>query len=253
MPNDPPLPLYVINLDRAPERWRRTCAGLAALGLTAERVPAVDAAAGQHLAVSRYDEALSRRRQGAPQKPGALGCFASHYLLWQRIAESRRAAVVLEDDLEFGPGFPEALSLAAGLVEPLRYLRLSTLNRRKRSRTLRELGGGYRLVRFGRRPMGTQAYALSPAGAERLLAHAQRWYEPVDDYMDAFWRHGLPPLAILPFAVDHADAGLSYIQTGAPDHRRSPAEALRYHFYRRLDALRARLWLLLHRNAGTPA
>jgi glycosyl transferase family 25 len=62
-----------------------------------------------------------------------------------------------------------------------------------------DLGGGHRLVRFLQGPVGAQCYALSPGGAAALLRKAERWIEPVDLYLDAFWRHGLACKAILPF------------------------------------------------------
>jgi len=247
-----PLPIYVINLDRATARWQRTSAGLAAEGLEAVRVAAVDAAAGAHLPVSRYDDAAALRFQGIAMKPGAVGCFASHHLLWQRIVESGQPALVLEDDLEIQPGFAQALTLGGGLIERYSYIRLAALNRRRKHLVLRDLGQGYRLARLGRRPMGTQAYLLSPAGARRLLDHAKRWYEPVDDFIDAFWRHQLAPYAILPFRVDHVDAGQSYVQGDSGVIRRSLGGTVRYRLNRRLDAARARLWLWHHKGGRVP-
>ncbi len=250
MASTPPaqaLASYVINLDRATERWEQTQEGLAAVGLAAERFPAIDASRTQHETVSRYDEAASRRFQGAPQTPATIACFASHYLLWRKIASSGRPALVLEDDLAYHADFPRALDLGRSIIADRHYVRLAVLSQGRTPRVLRSLDGDYRLAYYPRRPMGSQAYLLSPSGAERLLRHADRWREPVDDYLDAYWRHGLLSYAILPLRAEHRDAGHSYIQSGTQAYRRSPAEQLRFKLHRRLDSLRGRLWLLRNR------
>ncbi len=250
MASPPPtqaLRIFVINLERAGERWEKTRSGLAALGLCAERFAAIDAKLGQHQAVSRYDEAASLRFQGAPQTAATMGCFASHYLLWQEIAAAGEAALVLEDDLAFDPGFRQALALGQGLIESHRYIRLAALSQGRKPIVLKALDEEYSLAFYRRRPMGSQAYLLSPDGAARLLRHAERWREPVDDFLDAYWRHGLTAYAILPYRAQHRDAGFSYIQSGTEAYRRSPSEHLRFKLHRRIDAVRARLWLLRNR------
>ncbi len=240
-----PPPLYVVNLDRAPERWAKVQAGLAREGLVPERFAAIDAAKGEHLPVSRYDESRSLARRGLPLRPAELGCFASHYLLWQRIQESGRPAVVMEDDVRIDEDFAHAVALAQSLAEHCPMIRLSALQRGREPRLVAELGEGYRLVRHNKGPGGTQAYFLTPAGAARFLEDARVWFEPVDDHMDAYWRHGVAALAIMPYRVSHDDEGHSYIQPAKPP-KRSPLNWLRRKLNRRLDRLRAYLWLATH-------
>ncbi|GAB5468118.1 MAG: hypothetical protein Kilf2KO_11480 [Rhodospirillales bacterium] len=240
------LPIHVINLDRAPERWAATTQGLSAQGLTARRFAAIDGQRDPAQVLVRYDEAASRRHVGAPQTLGTLACFASHYALWEAIAESDGPAVVLEDDLAYQEGFREALDLGASLIDRCRYLRLCALHRTRANQEIEALPGGFRLVRYRRRAIGSQAYLLSPTGARSLLRHAERWWLPVDDYLDAFWIHDLAALALMPFRVAHADAGASFIQGGTQPYRRSRLEYLRFKLNRRLDTLRAEAWLRRH-------
>lgn len=238
-------PIHVVNLDRAPERWAKVSQALGRVGVTPERFAAIDAAQGQHLAVSRYDEAATLARRGLPLRPAELGCFASHVLLWQRIAETGAAAVIMEDDLSIAPGFPHVLSLLPDLGRHYAMIRLSALQRGREPRPIADLGHGYRLVRHNKGPGGTQAYFLTPAGAERFLKDTKIWFEPVDDHMDAYWRHGVPALAITPYCIDHDDEGQSYIQPSQPPAR-SPSAWLTRKLNRRLDRLRAYWWLATH-------
>ncbi len=238
------LPLYVINLDRASERWAGMQAALGALGLVGERVAAYDGRSGEHAKVSRYDEALSRRYGGAPQTETTMAGFASHYLVWQKICDSGKAALVLEDDLAFHEGFLEALAFGAERIAQRHYIRLFALNQKRRFRQIESLGGGFDLVRIAYRPIGAQAYLLSPEGASRLLRHADRWFQPVDDYLDCFWVHGLAPYAIQPYRITHADQDYSFIQSEIAPYRRSASEHLRFKLRRRWERLQARTWLM---------
>jgi len=236
------LPICVITLDRAPERWASIEAGLKAEGLTPERFRAVDARADEHVGVSRYDQRAFEARRGLPLLPAQQAVFASHWLSWRQVLERGRSAVIMEDDAGVEPGFAEVVALAGDLIERYRLLRLSALQRGRRPRVLRDLGGGYRLVRHNKGPGGLQAYALSPAGAERLLQHSQRWIDTIDDFVDAYWRHGLPALAIAPYRIGHDDHGRSYTLS-APEPRRDPAAWIRRKMHRRAERLRAYLWL----------
>ena len=82
------------------------------------------------------------------------------------------------------------------------FIRLAGLNKVAEV-TIRPLEAPYRLVRFLKGPAGTQCYAISPEAARMLLAKAGAWIEPVDDYLDRFWTHGVQSVAILPFHIRH--------------------------------------------------
>lgn len=239
------LSIHVINLERAPERWARIEAGLRAEGLTPERFPAVDAKRGDHKALSRYDRAVFEARRGLPLLPAQEAVFSSHFLAWKMIRDRDRPGVIMEDDAGVEPGFRDVVALAGSRIERDRLLRLSALQRGRQPRDLADLGRGYRLVRHNKGPGGLQAYALSPAGAEILIRHAERWTDTIDDYVDAYWRHDLPALAIAPYRIAHDDRGHSYT-LAAPEPRLRPLPWLRRKLHRRLERLRAYLWLASH-------
>ncbi len=238
-------PIRVVNLEHAPERWKMVSQGLAREGLAPVRFAAIDATAGQHLPHSRYDEAATLARRGLPLRPAELGCFASHALLWQLVLDSGEPAVIMEDDVRIDSGFARAVELAQSLAERHPMIRLSALQQGRQPRVLAELADGYRLVRHNKGPGGTQAYFLTPAGAARFLDDAKVWFEPVDDHMDAYWRHGIVALAITPYRVSHDDGGHSFIQPAKPP-KRAALNWLRRKINRRLDRLRAYWWLARH-------
>ena len=93
------LPVYVINLDRRPDRWAAMSAQLDRLGIEAARIPAIDK---ESLA---GDPALLR--MGA----GHVACARSHYKAMQALVDcGASAALVLEDDVEVGEEVPALIS-----------------------------------------------------------------------------------------------------------------------------------------------
>lgn len=192
------MKIVVINLERSTDRLAFMQAQFDSLGLRAEYFKAIDASRGDLDGLSRYDERKALRILGHPLSPGEVGCFASHYLLWKRCAASGEPLVIMEDDVRMRPGFVRALALAEHEIERCRFLRIAGLFRR-RFHTIARLDSEHSLIRFLKGPYGLQCYALSPAGAQRLVDHASIWINAVDTYVDQFWEHGLASFAIVPF------------------------------------------------------
>lgn len=198
------MKILVVSLRRKPERAAEVSARLDVLGLEHELFPAVDGTRGEHEAWRQYDEAACLREFGKGLLPPEIGCFASHYSIWRRCAQDRVPVLILEDDVTIMDGFPEAVKHAEAHLEDCRLIRLAGLFERP-FRAMKDLNG-HQLVRFLRGPQGTQAYMISPQGAEALLRAADRWVEPVDHFLDRFWLHRVLPYAILPFEIAHDEA-----------------------------------------------
>jgi glycosyl transferase family 25 len=188
----------VINLARSVGRREAMMRQFAGLPLSYDFFPGVDAATGEHRSFSNFiGEAPGRN--GRPLTAGEVGCFASHYLAWKECVAGGQSIVVMEDDIVLHPGAVEAWQLAERTLPERTYVRLCGLLPRPFT-AIAQLDG-YRLVRYLKGPSGGQAYALSPEGARRLLAKAQRWTEPLDDYLDRFWFHGVACLGLLPYRI----------------------------------------------------
>lgn len=195
----------VISLERSKHRRAAVAARLDELGIPFEFFAAVDAAAGEHLKFPQFPKNL-RSRYGYRLTPGEAGCFASHATLWQACAASGQPLLILEDNVHLEDDFPRALAaaeaeLGQGQVD---FIRLSGSYER-RFTPLRAIDNDAQLVRLLKGPRGSTAYVLSPRGGLRLLDGVKQWAEPLDDYLDRFWVHGLPALAIHPLVAKRAD------------------------------------------------
>lgn len=96
-------------------------------------------------------------------------------------------------------------------------------------------------MRYRKGPVGTQCYALSPAGAQALLRHADTWLEPVDRYIDRFWLHGIQSYALHPFAVRLPPEELASDIEAARAATRNRVAQRRHRWAGRLGRFRANL------------
>jgi len=235
----------VISLARMTQRRAQIEDQFGALGLGFDFLDAIDARQSGHIPISRYDEAASLARYGAPLKPAEIGCYASHYAAWQLCLERNEPLAIFEDDVVLHPRFGQALELAASNIEQHQLIRLFGKHARK-TRHLEQLTSDYSLVRFLHGPIGTQSYCLSPAGAAALIAHAERWCEPVDHYLDRFWLHGLASNAILPYQVEEMDRTKIEGAIGERRQRRRGLAKFRREWTRQTDVVARWIYNLRH-------
>ena len=94
------LPVYVVNLDRRPDRWAAMSAQSERLGLKATRIAAIDK---HKLRID--DPALDRL------KAGHVACLHSHCKAMETFLDTDApAALIMEDDVEIGPEVPKLIT-----------------------------------------------------------------------------------------------------------------------------------------------
>ncbi|WP_120952408.1 glycosyltransferase family 25 protein [Helicobacter sp. L8] len=137
------------------------------------------------------------------QSLGQLGCFASHFLLWQECVKLQKPIIVLEDDVLPTFDFYEkcALSLEAINTGQAQVVRLFSLYF-KHHQIKSALTHYFDWIFSPYGGMGTQGYILSPQGAQKLLkACPPQWVLPVDTYMDAHYTHHAKTLTLKSYAL----------------------------------------------------
>lgn len=199
------LPVFVINLASSEQRRTKLTKRLNALDVEFELFEAVDGREKPHPLFNLYNSKRCQRHRRKPMSGGELGCFASHYLLWQKCIELDQPIVVMEDDVYVTGAFVEAVKTAERLIDRLRYIRLAGTSLHRRPYKVVAHVDGLDVVDHIRGPSGTLCYVLHPSAAKDLIKNAGCWYIAVDDYMDNYWRHGVDCFSLMPYSVLVAD------------------------------------------------
>lgn len=118
-----------------------------------------------------------------PRRPGAQGCWLSHFALWKKCSQSSNAMVILEHDVLIQSPWPEELDIDKKLIKLYRSAE-TKVN-----------------PVFGTWSKGSHAYTLTPAQAEMLITHAQhKGAQAVDKHLGdavlpwSFYKHDLVTL-----------------------------------------------------------
>ncbi len=138
-----------------------------------------------------------------------LGCFSSHYSLWQELlAGGADQVIVLEDDVLVDWVYLRRVAEHDFSTNGIQYLRLAS-TATPPSIYKGELLGRY-LVHFLGYALGAQAYLLTRTGAEHLVERMRCVRAPVDDMLDQSWRGSLPNFGLYQHPVISAE-GPSHI------------------------------------------
>lgn len=193
---------YLINLDRNPERLSFMSAQLARESIPFERFPAVW---GKGLSPAARSVGFSPVRSFIASKKrmsaAEIGVALSHIGCYRRfLATEETVALVLEDDVVFGPGFRATLARVERFLDPARpqVVVLSGYGVEGAEALPEE-------IRAERSIWCADAYCLTRAAAELLL----RANDPVITVADSFkrWhrRFGLELYRALPATVRQDD------------------------------------------------
>uniref|UniRef100_A0A914Z6R7 Glycosyl transferase family 25 domain-containing protein n=1 Tax=Panagrolaimus superbus TaxID=310955 RepID=A0A914Z6R7_9BILA len=96
--------IYLINLKRRPERLQKMSSIMRHLGIEFEVFEAIDGTAISPTELSAlrflpgYEDPFSKR----PMKFGEIGCFLSHYKIWENVVKNAfNRVLIFEDDVRF--------------------------------------------------------------------------------------------------------------------------------------------------------
>lgn len=235
--------IVVISLATALERRGKISQQLRSLDLEFVFFDAVNGSEGHEL-FRRYNSQKRLREEPDDMSPGQLGCYASHYLVWEQCVESGCPLIVLEDDaLLFAQHFATFVREAEHLPEQLECVRLFTPLRKKNKPLKRVFEvSGLEVFKYQKGHKSTTGYYLTPAGAEKLLEHALEWTQPVDLEMDEFWKHGVENYGVHPPCLTNDQGFDSMIGYGGE----KPNRTLGVTLYRKTKHMNDALARLIH-------
>ena len=194
------IPVYVINLDRRPDRLAIVTDNLDRIGLSFTRIRAID---GQTL-----DSDPATRRMGA----GHVACCRSHYKAMAALLETGApAALILEDDVEVSPAVPALLASLDWWPEGHGAVKLESTTRERRriwlGRPVGRTPDGRELSPILHSHLGAYGYLIGRRAAAEVAALAPETPLPIDHLLfnltnSAFARR-LRPLQATPAAIRH--------------------------------------------------
>jgi glycosyl transferase family 25 len=217
------MKLYVINLDRAPERRARISKLLGDMGVPYERVPAVD---GRTLP----PPPAAAPNGGYLMSPAETACARSHQKCWDLFERSGEPyCVVLEDDVHFGSDFAAFMTGGPSFPHDFDLIKIEATPFKvwlDRHNPLPMIGQRL-LVRLASHHMGSAGYVLSRSGLEKLREITRTFEHPIDEVLFGKPAQAMTIYQMLPSLVIQ-DNGLKNISpqylglAGAIDRGRKP-------------------------------
>ena len=176
------IPCYLINLDRSSERLSFISIRLHGLGVTFNRIVAVD---GNRQSQSERDTFVALRpRDGRGWGAGQIGCFMSHTEAWRRIAEgSAPFGLILEDDIHLSDATPALMQDASWIPVDADVVRFESTGQWLLLGMAAATIHGRSVCPVRSAAWGAGAYILTKPAAVKLLAVDPSLHTPVDDFL----------------------------------------------------------------------
>ncbi|HDR0673861.1 TPA: glycosyltransferase family 25 protein [Pasteurella multocida] len=248
-----PIPIFIINLPQSTERKKFIIDQFDNLEIPLD-YRFFNAIHGKEnpdfYLFKKYNEQKYFQRKGKKLSLSQLGCWASHYLLWEKCVELNQSFIILEDDAIIKSNFLDAYQFISSKNNDFEFLWLSIPSPDKRKQ-------GYKIIhrisnsknsvaRFYKSWANTTGYYLTPNAAKKLLNHSQEWVYEVDTQIERYWETQIPYLAIVPFCIEpdlSKESNISTIKT-----KKSFIIKLKREWYRLKDLVNRFLFNLKHRG-----
>lgn len=225
------IPVYVLNLDRSPDRLVAVQRSAAEFGIEVIRVAAVDGSALTPQQEAEIDMRRFERFCGKKVLAAEIGCYLSHLKALEIIADGADDfAVIIEDDVQFTSDFAAFLSDLGGT----KGWDLVKLVNHRTSGFIKYLsmGENFALGRCLHGSLGSSAaYAVRREAAKNLLKSLRPMVVPVDVELERGWANGAAV-----FTTDKPVVRLSAVASTIVV-RNVSYKAMKFPFYRRIGTL----------------
>jgi glycosyl transferase family 25 len=174
--------IYLINLRRSESRLATMTKKFDELGLSFQRIDAVDGKARGPEANALF---AAQRPRANGWLPGAIGCFMSHFNAWEAIAKAdSEFGVVFEDDVHIASALPELLNHVGNYLDRMDVLRLEATKHQVRLDHNDVVNiGETKLIKVTSETWCTGAYVMPKRVAKLLLLDPLYTHSPVDFFL----------------------------------------------------------------------
>ena len=201
------LPVFVINLDRRPDRWKTISARLNQLNIRFTRVTAID---------------MLNVKSSGPLTNGETACAMSHCAALRTFLETgQHAAMILEDDVEMSPNITTVLGGTDWWPHGACLIKLD--NPDEKPRVMGPCCGQTPTGRFLHQVMLSQAgggaYLVSRLAAEKAIEACNPLVLPIDivlfDLRHSQAARDMRPLQVVPAMALHDHEGAKQLRRAA--------------------------------------
>lgn len=239
------IPTYVINLDRATDRWAKMEPQLASLGLDYERIPGVDGKAEEVRLLANVDRLSFERNMGRKILIGGIGCYHSHLKAWDAFLETDSpVAMIFEDDVVFHDNFLEAIEFGLRAQDHWDLLKLNFI--RAKLPIPQGKVGPYYLNAYLGPNTGTGGYLIKRELASKLRKAMIPITRATDHEINRFFKHDFRLRGLEPWPSHVDDGNVSLITgTGFADLKKfHPLVRLPNYWLRLSNYFRRGFWFL---------
>ncbi len=158
---------------------------------------------GHSSVLSHYNHKKRMWKKGYEMTKGEIGCFASHYLMWEKCVSLNTPIIIMEDHAQINDNFMSVIDNFEQIIQREGFYKLNSVP--AKTKVIDKLADNLSIVKFASKTTSTTGYILTPNTAKELIKRAGDWVEPVDDYMDKEWVHHVPKYGIAPFPLKRRD------------------------------------------------
>lgn len=192
------LEVYLINLDRSPQRFKVMEKRLLKLGLKFTRISAVD---GKNTIFddTQIDENKYEFCHGKYITPTEVACYISHYNTMETFLKSeKKYALILEDDIIFNDNFMDVLNVLMKQPDDWDLVKFNGAHgggKIKYKTILPNVSLVFNL--FHQSKCG--AYLINKKAANSYVSKLLPMFVPIDHEYIKFWKYGIKGFSVFPF------------------------------------------------------